>query len=83
MPTMQPKDWSDCPLVEVVPGKVSGAPVLKGTRLPAQAILDNRAHGLSVAEIAEQFDVPEDRVRAILDYAVQAKRKRRRGLGPA
>jgi hypothetical protein len=22
-------DWSDCPLVEVIPGKVSGAPLLK------------------------------------------------------
>ncbi len=30
-------DWSECPLVEVIPGKISGAPLLKGTRLPVEA----------------------------------------------
>jgi hypothetical protein len=34
-------DWSDCPLVEVIPGKVSGAPLLKDTRLPVEAITGN------------------------------------------
>jgi len=34
-------DWSDCELVEVVPGKVSGAPLLVGTRIPVAAIIDN------------------------------------------
>lgn len=38
-------DWSDCPLVEVVPGKVSGVPILKGTRLPADTILENYEDG--------------------------------------
>lgn len=32
-------DWSDCPLVEVKPGVQSGAPVLRGTRMPADAQL--------------------------------------------
>ena len=44
-------DWSDCPLVEVIPGKVSGAPLLKNTRLPVDAITGNydafRDEGLS------------------------------------
>ena len=34
-------DWSDCPLVEVIPGKVSGAPLLRNTRLPVEAITGN------------------------------------------
>ncbi len=34
-------DWSDCPLIEVIPGKVSGAPLLKNTRLPVDAITEN------------------------------------------
>ena len=34
-------DWSECPLVEVIPGKVSGAPLLKDTRLPVEAITSN------------------------------------------
>jgi len=31
-------DWSDCSLVEIIPGKVSGVPLLKNTRLPVDAI---------------------------------------------
>jgi uncharacterized protein (DUF433 family) len=62
-------DWSQCPLVEVNPRVHSGAPVLRGTRMPVSAILDNFDYGVSVAEISEQFDVPQDRIRAILAYA--------------
>jgi uncharacterized protein (DUF433 family) len=70
-------DWSECPLVEVVPGKVSGAPVLKDTRLPVEAVTGNydafRAEGLSHdAAIAETQDCyPEislEAIQALLDY---------------
>ncbi len=44
-------DWSDCPLVEIISGKVSGAPLLKNTRLAVDAITGNydafRDEGLS------------------------------------
>ncbi len=79
-------DWSGCNLVEVVPGKVSGEPLLKGTRLPADTILENADGGVSAAEIADVFDAPEDQVRAIIDYATrqrQARPKRRRAAHPA
>jgi len=36
-------DWSQCSAVESVPGKVSGAWVLKGTRMPVSAIFENIA----------------------------------------
>jgi uncharacterized protein (DUF433 family) len=62
-------DWSECPLVEVKPAVHSGAPVLRGTRLPVSAIIDNFDYGVSVAEIAEQFEVTPDSVEAILAYA--------------
>jgi uncharacterized protein (DUF433 family) len=70
-------DWSDCPLVEVIPGKVSGAPLLKNTRLPVEAVTGNydafREEGLSPdAAIAETLDCyPEaglDTIKAILAY---------------
>jgi uncharacterized protein (DUF433 family) len=64
-------DWTDCPLVEVVPGKVSGVPLLKGTRLPADTILENYEGGSSVEEISENFDTPEDTIREILSYAAK------------
>ena len=62
-------DWSDCPLVEIKPGVQSGAPVLRGTRMPVEAIVDNFDYGVSVAEIAEQFELPPDHIEAIVAYA--------------
>ena len=69
MVTKEIIDWSECPLVEVKPEVQIGAPVLRGTRMPVNAIVDNFDYGVSVAEIAEQFEVPQDRIEAILAYA--------------
>ena len=38
-------DWSQCPAVESIPGKASGAWVLKGTRMPVSAIFENLEAG--------------------------------------
>lgn len=62
-------DWLECPLVERKPGVQSGAFVLRGTRLPVSAIIDNSDDGLSAAEIAEQFEVSVESIEAILNYA--------------
>jgi uncharacterized protein (DUF433 family) len=62
-------DWSECPSVEVKPKIHSGSPVLRGTRMPADAIVDNFDYGVSVAEIAEQFELPANQVEAIVLYA--------------
>jgi uncharacterized protein (DUF433 family) len=62
-------DSSGCPLVEVKPGVQSGAPVLRATRLPVSAIIDNFDYGVSIAEIAEQFEVATGLIEAILTYA--------------
>ena len=69
MATPENIDWSECQLVEIKPGVQSGVPVLRGTRLPVSAIIDNFDYGVSVAEIAKQFEVPQDSVKAILAYA--------------
>ena len=64
-------DWTDCPLVEVNPRKVSGAPILKGTRVQADAIVQNYVGGSPVEEIAENFDIPETSIRDVLSYAAK------------
>ena len=59
--------------------------MLKGTRLQADSVVENARDGMSAAEIADMFEVPEDRVRAAIEYAAaqrQAARKRRSGLSP-
>ena len=61
-------DWSKCEDVESVPGKVSGAWVLKGTRVQAQAVVDNARDGFTAEEIAtEIFELPLERMRILLD----------------
>ncbi|MBV9083374.1 MAG: DUF433 domain-containing protein [Acidobacteriaceae bacterium] len=62
-------DWSECPLVEIKPRVQSGAPVLRGTRMPAGAIIDNYDYGMSVADIAEQFQISTDLIEVVLAYA--------------
>lgn len=66
-------DWKGCPLVESVPGKVSGVPILKHTRVQADSIVENYESGSPVKEIADNFDIPEKTIRAILSYAAKHK----------
>jgi uncharacterized protein (DUF433 family) len=69
MPARENIDWSVCPLVELKPNVQSGAPVLRNTRMPVDAIVDNFDYGLSATEIAEQFELRLDHVEAILNHA--------------
>ena len=69
MATKDKIDWSECPLVEIKSGVQSGAPVLLGTRMPVNAIVHNFDYGVSVDEIAEQFEIRPERIEAILTYA--------------
>jgi uncharacterized protein (DUF433 family) len=62
-------DWSGCEVVEIVPGKVSGVPLLRGTRVPADAVVENYESGESVEEIAFNFDLIVDAIRRVLAYA--------------
>ena len=65
-------DWSKCPAVESVPGRVSGAWVFKGTRLPLYALFENLAAGATIYDFIEWFDgVEESDVRAALECVAQ------------
>ncbi len=65
-------DWSQCPAVESIPGKVSGAWVFRGTRLPVSAIFENLEAGASIQEIAEWFDVKPEQIKEVLDFAARS-----------
>jgi uncharacterized protein (DUF433 family) len=65
-----PLDWSECQAVESVPGKVGGAWVFRGTRIPVAAVFENLEDGLTVNEIVEMFDgLKQEQVKAVLDFA--------------
>jgi uncharacterized protein (DUF433 family) len=66
-------DWSQCPAVESVPGKVSGAWVLKGTRMPVSAIFENIAGGASIDDLMEWFDgLDREQVKAVIEFAAHS-----------
>jgi uncharacterized protein (DUF433 family) len=65
-------DWSQCPAVESIPGKVSGAWVFRGTRLPVSAVFENLEAGASIEEIAEWFDVTPEQIKDVLAFAARS-----------
>jgi uncharacterized protein (DUF433 family) len=63
-------DWRQCSAVERVPGKVSGAWVFTGTRVPVRALFENLEGGARVEEFLEWFPgVTRGQVLAVLKYA--------------
>jgi uncharacterized protein (DUF433 family) len=66
-------DWSQCSAVESVPGKVSGAWVLKGTRMPVSAIFENLEAGANLDDIMEWYDgLDREQVRAVIEFAARS-----------
>jgi len=49
-------DWSQCWAVQSIPGKVSGAWVLKGTRMPVSTIFENLEAGANLDNIMKWYD---------------------------
>jgi uncharacterized protein (DUF433 family) len=65
-------DWSQCPAVESIPGKVSGAWVFTGTRMPVSIVFDNLEAGATIDEIVEWFDVTPEQVKAVIEFAARS-----------
>lgn len=63
-------DWSECPAVERIPGKVSGAWLFRNSRVPVKALFENIEGGATVMEFLEWFPgVTQDQVEAVLEHA--------------
>lgn len=63
-------DWNDCPAVERIPGKVSGAWLFKGTRIPVRALFENLEGGATIDEFIEWFPgVTREQVETVLKHA--------------
>ena len=65
-------DWSQCPAVESIPGKVSGAWVFKGTRMPVAIVFQNLEAGANIEEIMEWFDLAREQVEAVIEFAARS-----------
>jgi uncharacterized protein (DUF433 family) len=62
-------DWSPCPAVETIPGKVSGAWIFMGTRMPVSVVFENLEDGVSIEELMEQFPVSGEQLKAAPELA--------------
>ncbi|MGB8986082.1 MAG: DUF433 domain-containing protein [Candidatus Sulfotelmatobacter sp.] len=65
-------DWSECPAVESVPGRLSGAWVFRDTRLPVSTVFENLEAGATINEITEWFDIPKEHVIEVLQFAARS-----------
>ena len=64
-------DWSQCPAVESVPGRRSGAWVFKGTRMPVSAVFEN-LQDMGIDELIEEFGVTREQVQSVVQFAAHS-----------
>ncbi len=68
-------NWEQCPAVESVPDRLSGAWVFTGTRVPVSALFENLEGGATIEQFLDWFQgVEEWKVRAVLEHAAKALR---------
>jgi uncharacterized protein (DUF433 family) len=63
-------DWTACELIEQIPGKVSGRPILRGTRILPDAIVDSYDLGESIEELQEGFPaLSAGQIKRLIEFA--------------
>jgi uncharacterized protein (DUF433 family) len=71
--SMPALDWSQCSAVESVAGKVSGAWVLRGTRMPVSVIFENLEAGANIDDIMDWFEgLDRDQIKAVIEFAARS-----------
>jgi uncharacterized protein (DUF433 family) len=76
--TVTDVDWMACELIEKVPGKVSGRPVIRGTRIMPDPIVNSYDLGDSIDEIHEGFPTLTDaQIKRLIEFA-HAQRQQRK-----
>ena len=65
-------DWCQCPAVESIPGKVSGAWVFKDTRMPVSIMFENFEAGATIDEIMEWFHLTREQIITVLEFAARS-----------
>lgn len=64
--------WAQCPAVESIPGRVSGAWTFRNSRTPVKLIFENLEDGMSIDEIVEQYPVSREEIVAVLEFAANS-----------
>ena len=66
-------DWSQCAIVTQNPAKLGGTPTDRDYRVSADAVIENHDDQMADDEIAFQFSLPIEDVRAVIAYAEKAR----------
>lgn len=70
-------DWTSCELIERVPGKVSGRPVVRGTRILPDPIVNSYELGDTIEEIQEGFPtLTIEQIKRLVEFAREQRRQR-------
>lgn len=70
-------DWMACELIERIPGKVSGRPIVRGTRILPDAIVNSYELGDSLEEIQEGFpalSIPQ--IKRLIEFGLDQLRQK-------
>jgi len=63
-------DWTVCELIEIVPGKVSGRPIVRGTRIMPDGIVNSYDMGETVQNIHEDWpSLSIAQIRRLIEFA--------------
>ena len=63
-------DWMACELIEQIPGKVSGRPIVRGTRIMPEGIVNSFDMGESIEEIREDWpSLSVDQIKRLIEFA--------------
>ena len=63
-------DWTGCELVERIPGKVSGQPIVRGTRIMPEPIVRAFDRGESIDEIREGWpSLSAEQIQRLVKFA--------------
>jgi uncharacterized protein (DUF433 family) len=63
-------DWLACELIEQIPGKVSGRPIVRGTRILPDAIVDSYDLRETIEELREGFSsLSVAQIKRLIEFA--------------
>ena len=75
--TLSDIDWTQCELIECVAGKVSGKPVVLGTRIMPDAIVGSHDLGETMEELQQGFPaLTAAQIRRLIDFAREQRQRR-------
>jgi uncharacterized protein (DUF433 family) len=70
-------DWMACELIERIAGKVSGRPIVRGTRILPDAIVDSYDLGETIDELREGFpSLSVAQIQRLIEFAHRQRAQR-------